>query len=134
MADKLLHGECPNCGADIPASEMLKPCAECGARSPAIERAKATEHTPTPWYGKATAGDHHHAIMDEGGKVHTIALVYTDANDAAFIVRAVNNYDALLAALIRLRDCPNVQMDETDAETDAARKQANEAIREAVHG
>lgn len=34
----------------------------------------------------------------------------------------------LLAALIRLRDCPDVQMENTEAETDAARLQANEAI------
>lgn len=34
----------------------------------------------------------------------------------------------LLAALIRLRDCPDVQMESTEEETDAARRQANDAI------
>lgn len=53
--------------------------------------------------------------------------------DASLIVRAVNNHAALVAALIRLRDCPDVQMDVTDAETDAAREQASAAIRAATN-
>lgn len=36
--------------------------------------------------------------------------------------------DELLAALIRLRDCPDVQMEGTEPETDAARLQANAAV------
>lgn len=34
----------------------------------------------------------------------------------------------MLKALIRLRDCPDVQMESTEPETDAARLEANEAI------
>lgn len=53
-----------------------------------------TEHTPTPWDTTPTAGGHQHLIWDESGK--TIAIVYTDACDATFIVRAVNAYSSFL--------------------------------------
>lgn len=63
------------------------------------------QHTPTPWDTKPTAGDHQQIIWDDSGK--TIALVYTDASDAAFIVRACNAHDELVAALATLHEVAN---------------------------
>ena len=52
------------------------------------------------WYHKGTAGHETHgqsAVYDEQGK--TIALVYDGASHAALITKAVNNHEALIAAL-----------------------------------
>lgn len=60
------------------------------------------KHAPTPWDTKPTAGNHQHLIWDESGK--TIALVYTDADDAALIITAVNTHDTHLALLAEARE------------------------------
>ncbi len=73
-----------------------------------------SEHTPAPWYhrqeGKTSPlGDHYDWIADspEIGK-HRKIIVARDScycvADYAFIVKAVNNHDALVAALQALVD------------------------------
>lgn len=88
--------------------------------------AKPAGRTPAPWYAKNAAGDAQGLVISETtGK--TIAVAY-DTRDTQLLAAAPD----LLAALIRLRDCPEVQMDETEPETDEARLQANAAIAKAT--
>ena len=62
-----------------------------------------TSHTPTPWeatFFKATNGDLCPGIKSRPGKaIAWVAGESVDQQDAAFIVRAVNAHDGLLAAL-----------------------------------
>ncbi len=56
--------------------------------------------TATPWGTTPSAGHEihgQHIIWNDSGK--TIAVTYTDASDAALIVRAVNSHAALVEAL-----------------------------------
>ena len=53
-------------------------------------------HTPTPWYESGT-GNHQGLIIEERTG-RNVSVTY-DKADAAFIVRAVNSHDALMAAL-----------------------------------
>lgn len=71
-----------------------------------------TEHTPTPWQisGTRTVED---TAMIVGGKGFEFGLIadVTEDFDAAFIVMAVNNHDALVALLARWMD-DDAPMDE----------------------
>lgn len=92
------------------------------------------KHTPTPWATGPTAGNHQHLIYgqdDPSGK--TVALVYTDANDAAFIIRAVNAHAALVEALANLhawadRCTPDGLSNKEWAEFDSAVQEAGAAL------
>lgn len=96
-----------------------------------------TEHTPTPWYTKPTAGHEIHgqtAVYGENGK--TIAIVYDGAKDAAIIERAVNNHADLLNALQAFIDLWPVRGGDIKAtpEVRVAWRNGREALRTAMHG
>ena len=55
------------------------------------------EHTPIPWAFEAVQHDELRITAPNEGP-EELAIVYA-THDAAFIVRAVNNHDALLSAL-----------------------------------
>ncbi len=58
-----------------------------------------TQHTPTPWHTEQ-ASDGHFMIHETEGKsgVHEISLAHVkEERNAAFIVRAVNAHEELLA-------------------------------------
>lgn len=61
------------------------------------------EHTPTPWAAYNTGSNSLIVVPDEDGEFQrAVASLYeidSHAQDAAFIVRAVNAHDALVEAL-----------------------------------
>jgi hypothetical protein len=72
-----------------------------------------TEHTPTPykWHPKSDADERNGSIYSEQRPGHAYAVAmqprYVENNqwsqDAAFIVKAVNNHEALVVALTNAR-------------------------------
>ena len=80
-----------------------------------------TKHAPTPWI--MDIGDTRRPfpfiMAPEGGPGMMVAEVVSGRLDAAFIVRACNNYETLLAALKRLLACRWVDETSSDAVTQA---------------
>jgi hypothetical protein len=81
-----------------------------------------TKHTPTPWAAveaegiwieRAGRADDDNVICDLVGRVYdrkkqTNLLTDEDRANAAFIVRAVNAHDAMLAALKKANTCASI--------------------------
>lgn len=67
----------------------------------AAENESPSQHTPAPWSVAECSGIHDHMVVDSMGVV--IAEIYDAdgryAANAAFIVRACNHHETLLAAL-----------------------------------
>lgn len=109
----------------------------------------SNKHTPEPWHVQPDpeflSGHvvHQHRFITCGIPDITddrwgddpdsyIICSMRDCHNQAANARLIAAAPALLAALIRLRDCPDVQMESTEPETDAARLQANAAIAKAT--
>lgn len=90
------------------------------------------EHSPLPWRGERING----AILLKDAEDHSIAEVWSsfidsidDAN-AAFIVKAVNNHEKLVAALREVRQMNQYIVELSDkARVENARQQATQAIK-----
>ena len=94
-----------------------------------LAKVEAVRHTPGPW-GNNKWNCHEHQISALGSTValvsHSSAVISEESADAN--ARLIAAAPDLLEALFRLLDCPDVQMDDTEPETDAAIQQANAAI------
>ena len=98
----------------------------------------AQNHTPGPWTTECLESkndvDRSIVARTKGGNPIAVGRVYGEgvlsppSPERVANARLIAAAPELLAALIRLRDCPDVQMESTDPETDAAREQANAAI------
>ena len=98
-------------------------------------------HTPTPWSVRASRNDEGYGLLicDEDQTI--LAGMDTwlgptpeaemEAN-AAFIVRACNSHAALVEALETLLNCPDLNMDSLEIETEGAIDQARAAIARAT--
>ena len=87
-----------------------------------------TAFTPGPWnIGKSYTDEI--AIRERQGGCVAVACAMPEEESNARLIAAAPE---LLAALIRLRDCPDVQMESTEPETEEALIQANEAIAKAT--
>lgn len=98
-----------------------------------------TKHTPGPWrpykFGDIQSGNWNWCVTqspeDARRNLQLASVNHTASNDAEADARLIAAAPDLLAALIRLRDCPDVQMECTEPETDAAREYANAIIAKA---
>jgi hypothetical protein len=99
----------PRTGKNCVCGCQSLPIDSHGYRS--AELLNKSEHTPTPWHIEQ-ARDGHFMIHETEGKsgVHEISLAHVkEERNAAFIVRAVNAHEELLATLRTAKGLMNVQ-------------------------
>src|SRR5438067_11742150 len=81
-----------------------------GVEASKISDTHGPRHTMTPWNNNGTAIWQYdpNDMSDSAGEIHTLIARTNNAEDAAYIVRAVNAHEELLAEL------KNVRCDECD--------------------
>ncbi len=81
----------------------IKGISSTGHKTVEIKKAESAPHTPGPWYGTNTAGDHNQAMVIAEATGKTIALVY-DRKNTALLTAAPEMLAALESALAQLQE------------------------------